>query len=63
MVQLTLTPDEAAALRQVLSHYLSDLRMEIADTDAARFRERLKEEEAFLNRVIAQLGGLATAKI
>ncbi len=56
MVQLSLTPAEAAMLREVLTTYVSELRMEIADTDAHDYRERLKEEEAFLNRVLERLG-------
>ena len=56
MAQLTLTDQEAATLRRVLEQYVSDLRMEIADTDAMDFREQLKREEAFLKKVIEQLG-------
>jgi hypothetical protein len=56
MAQLTLTDDEAGTLRRVLELYVSDLRMEIADTDAMDFREELKREEAFLKKVIEQLG-------
>ena len=56
MVQLSLTPAEAALLREVLATYVSDLRMEIADTDAHDYRQKLKEEEAFLNSVLQRLG-------
>ena len=55
MVQITLTPEEAMILRDVLNHYKSDLRMEIADTDTMDFREKLKNEEVFLNRLLQQL--------
>ena len=55
MVQITLTQEEAAALRGVLSSYLSDLRMEIADTDSMQFREGLKREEALLKKLLQQL--------
>ena len=34
MVQLVLTSEEAALLSDILTSYLSDLRMEIADTEA-----------------------------
>lgn len=57
MVQLTLTAEEAATLRSVLQSYVSDLRMEIADTDSMDFRERLKAEETVLKRLLQQLGG------
>ncbi len=55
MVQLTLTTEEAETLREVLDSYLSNLRMEIADTDAMEFREKLKEQEASLKRVLQRL--------
>lgn len=57
MVQLTLTAEEAATLRSALQSYVSDLRMEIADTDSMDFRERLKAEETLLKRLLQQLGG------
>ncbi len=55
MVQITFSAEEAAMLREVLEIYLSDLRMEIADTDAMDFRERLKQQEAFLTRLLQRL--------
>ncbi len=55
MVQLTLTEKDAATLRKVLETYVSDLRMEIRDTDAHDFREGLKEEEAAIKVLIEQL--------
>ena len=56
MPQLTLTDEEAGTLRRVLEEYVSDLRMEIADTDSMDFRDQLKQEEAFLKGLIEQLG-------
>lgn len=56
MVHLELTPDEAETLGMVLDSYLSDLRMEIADTDRLEFREMLKERKAVLNKVLEALG-------
>lgn len=56
-MQINLTADEAVMLREILNHYLSDLRMEVADTDAMDFREKLKQEEGFINRVLQQLDG------
>jgi hypothetical protein len=55
MAQLTLTDKEAATLRKALETYLSDLRMEIADTDAQDFREGLKQEEVTIMRLVEQL--------
>ncbi|HKB55821.1 MAG TPA: hypothetical protein VKD22_17630 [Ramlibacter sp.] len=56
MPDLRLTDDDARALREVLSSYLSDLRMEIADTEDFSLRERLKATESLLKRLIGQLG-------
>jgi hypothetical protein len=55
VAQITLTQEEAATLREVLSSYVSDLRMEIADTDSMQFREDLKHREALLNKLLQQL--------
>jgi hypothetical protein len=43
MLTITLTPEEIDELRFILTSYLSDLRMEIADTDRRTFREQLKQ--------------------
>lgn len=56
MPQISLSNDETATLRDVLQTYISDLRMEIAGTDAMDFREELKERESVLKRILAQLG-------
>jgi hypothetical protein len=55
MIQLTLTAAETVMLAEILESYRSDLRMEIADTDAMDFREQLKQREAFLDKVLRQL--------
>jgi hypothetical protein len=57
MITIELSPKEADMLRDVLVSYVSDLRMEISNTDSMDFRENLKEREAFLKRIIQQLGG------
>jgi hypothetical protein len=57
MVQLELTPDEGTMLREICEEYLSDLRMEVAGTENADFREGLKVKEAFLKRLIGRLNG------
>lgn len=57
MVQLTLTDQDATTLKKALQTYLSDLRMEVADTDAQDFREGLKQEEAVITRLVHELGG------
>jgi hypothetical protein len=55
MAQLTLNNDETEMLKEVLVSYLSDLRMEIADTDRKEFREGLKAKEVFLKDLINRL--------
>jgi hypothetical protein len=50
-----LTQEEASTLREALSSYLSDLRMEIADTDSMEFRESLKQQKAVLQTLLRQL--------
>jgi LPS O-antigen subunit length determinant protein (WzzB/FepE family) len=56
MVTLELSAEDAEMLQHVLENYVSDLRMEIADTDLKDFRDKLKAREAFLKGVIERLG-------
>ena len=55
MVRLELTDSEAWSLKKILTDYLSELRMEIANTKSMDFRERLKKQEEFLKDLISQL--------
>lgn len=55
-MQLNLTSAEAALLREMLAHYLSDLEMEVARTDRKDFRQTLRERERLLERLVAELG-------
>ncbi|MGD2067514.1 MAG: hypothetical protein PVI57_02420 [Gemmatimonadota bacterium] len=57
MVDLKLDADEAELLRQVLRDYLSDLRMEIADTDSLDYRDRLKDRKQRLRGIAEKLEG------
>lgn len=50
-----MTHEEAEMLSEILEGYLSDLRMEIADTDQMDFREGLKRKEVFLKELIQRL--------
>jgi len=52
MVLINFSSEEIAILKEVLESYLSDLRMEIADTDKKDFRDVLKKREKFLNELI-----------
>jgi hypothetical protein len=55
MAQITLTQDEATILREALSSYVSNLRMEIAKTDSWEFRQNLRREEVLLKKLLEQL--------
>jgi hypothetical protein len=55
MMQLSLAPEERDILREALQSYLSDLRMEIADTERKEMRENLKNEEKVLKKIIEAL--------
>lgn len=57
MITLQMTEDEAKCLAAILSFYLSDLRMEIADTERIVWRKRMKSEEAFIKGLLVQLPG------
>ncbi len=64
MVRIELQPTEAEVLKMVLESYLSDLRMEIADTDSKDFRDKLKARKMILRKVVALINagrGLAEA--
>jgi hypothetical protein len=51
MVHLDLTQSEAAALAKVLDYYVSELRMEVSDTDQKDVRDALKAEEGSLEKI------------
>lgn len=57
MANLQLSDHEADILRKLLENDLGDLRMEIANTDSAPFRDKLKERESIIKRLIGALGG------
>ena len=54
-MKLEITRDEATALVKVLEHYVSDLRMEVADTEQKDMRDALKVEEEALKRILQGL--------
>jgi len=56
MIHLDLNTDENKILASVLETKLSDLRMEIADTDRKDFRDLLKERKAVLLKALDALG-------
>jgi hypothetical protein len=54
-VSLQFDAEESAAVRKALQAYLSDLRMEIVDTDNPGFRRELRSERSVLEGVVAKL--------
>jgi len=58
---LNLSSEQAETLAQVLEDYVSDLRMEVANTDSQEFRDDLKKKELFLKDLLSRLGRTATS--
>jgi hypothetical protein len=58
MRSLELSKDEKDTLIDVLGNYLSDLRMQIADTDSSFFREELKGKKMILVGILDRLNDL-----
>jgi hypothetical protein len=57
-MQLTLTAEEAAMLRDILESELGELRMEIVAAESPDYRARLQGREVFIKRLIAHLSGV-----
>jgi hypothetical protein len=55
MITVEMTQEDAAMLRRSLETLLSDVRMEMCDTDRLDFRDGLKREKHVLEGVLAQL--------
>jgi acetolactate synthase small subunit len=55
MIAVELSSDEAEELRAILDDYLSDLRMEIVDTEAHDFRVKLKKRKELIEKLLSQL--------
>lgn len=55
MIRLDVTEAEAATLAKALEYYLSELRMEVADTDRQDMRDALKAEKEILNKILSDL--------
>jgi hypothetical protein len=54
-IELNLTEEELKNLIHFLTEYISDLGMEIADTDSMDYREKLKSERKSLHKILNQL--------
>ena len=61
MPNLELTSDEALLLKEILHSHLGDLRMEIAGTDLQSFRDKLRNNEEAIKRIIDHLGKMDPA--
>lgn len=55
MSRIDLTVEERPILIETLHDAISDIRMEVAATDASSFRESLKRKERILKQVLARL--------
>jgi hypothetical protein len=55
-MRLDLTVDETKVLRELLTYALSEIRMEIADTDSGNYRQSLKDRKALYVRIAEKLG-------
>jgi hypothetical protein len=53
--ELSFTETQVTTLRKALESYISDLRMEIADTEQEDFKEGLKKEKEVLNGILEAL--------
>jgi hypothetical protein len=59
MSSLTLSAEERDLLEEVLTETISELRMEIADTDSYDYRARLHEREDMLKALVKRLAAVA----
>jgi len=55
-MRVDLSIEEKRILHGILESTLSDLRMEIADTDSQDFRDMLKKRKAVLQKLLEALG-------
>lgn len=61
-MQLTLDNDDTVLLRRILRSYLSDLRVEISNTDSYTFRQGLKEDEVRLKSLLDRIEAAAPSR-
>ena len=52
MIRIELTELERGVLVEAIESYLSDLRMEISDTDSMDYREMLKARKEILGHIL-----------
>jgi len=56
VIDLSLAESEADFLRRVLTSSLSDVRMEIADTESPDLRQELKADEEIIKDLLGKVG-------
>jgi hypothetical protein len=61
-LQLTLSPDEAVVLRDLLADYLPALRREVARTEQHELRHLMVQREDLVERLVAELDELTAAR-
>lgn len=54
-MDLVLSSKDFVLLKQILERYISDLRMEIADTDNSTWRKEMHEDEDRAKQMLARL--------
>ncbi|HEX5576501.1 MAG TPA: hypothetical protein VFX42_11545 [Gemmatimonadales bacterium] len=59
-MQVTLSPDEAILLRDLLSDYLPSLRREVARTEQHDLRHLMVQRQELVERLVESLSGAAT---
>ena len=55
MENLEFSQQERDILNKIVTSYLSELRMEIADPDQLSFKKELRKEEELLNKLIEKM--------
>lgn len=55
MESFEFSQQEKDILNKIVASYLSELRMEIADTDQLSFKKELRKEEDLLNKLIEKM--------
>lgn len=61
MFQLNLTDEERTLLSELLDVAISEIRMEIADTDRREYREFLKNREVLMKKILREVTALESA--
>jgi len=57
-IELHLTEEDVKTVIDALERYVSELGMEIADTDTMDYRDKLKSQRISIHKVLDQLKGI-----